>query len=60
MVSLVEKKDVDPICPHCKKDLKEIYYRELSRDLGRRIVYYCSQCRGCLGFSHRKGLTMGL
>jgi len=60
MITIVEKKDVSPRCPHCKKDITNLWFQELSKDLGKRCLYFCPECRSCLGISHRKGLTMGL
>ncbi len=54
-----EKEDVDPICPHCKKKLLKIWYREVESLFGRRYVYFCPNCRKVLGVSHRKGFWMG-
>jgi hypothetical protein len=60
MIDSEEKKDVLPICPHCKAEIRKLWFRQLSKDLGKRCVYFCPECRSCLGVSHRKGLTMGL
>ena len=59
MLSFEKKEDMAPICPHCKKPVSSIYYRELKGDLGKRSLYFCPECRSCLGVSHRKGLTFG-
>ena len=59
-ISTTEKKDVFPVCPHCKGDLTELWFQRLKDDLGKRCIYFCPHCRSCLGLSHRKGLTMGL
>ncbi len=59
MISVDEKYDVRPICPHCKTDLNQIYTQPLAGFLGRRYIYFCPQCRGVLGVSHRKGFWMG-
>jgi len=60
MISFEKKDDVTPLCPHCKKELATVWYRELKGDLGKRCVYFCPKCKACLGVSQRKGLTMGL
>lgn len=59
MITFEKKEDVSPICPHCKKELARVWFRELKGDLGKRCLYFCPECRTCLGISHRKGLTMG-
>lgn len=60
MIQFEHRSDVFPTCPHCKKDLERVYYREMKGDLGKRCLYFCPKCRATLGISHRKGLTMGL
>ncbi len=59
MINLVEKNDVEPLCPHCDAPLAAVWFRELSGVLGKRFLYFCSECRKCLGVSHRKGFWMG-
>lgn len=59
MIELEQKDDVDPVCPHCEKSLRCIWYRQLSGFLGKRYVYFCASCRKVLGVSHRKGFWMG-
>lgn len=59
MIDLAHKQDVAPLCPHCERELASVWFRELKGFLGRRYVYFCSECRKCLGISHRKGLFMG-
>ncbi len=55
-----KRDDMRPICPYCKSEFDEIWYREIKGDLGKRCLYFCPKCRSSLGVSHRKGLTMGL
>ena len=59
MLKLVEKQDINPICPHCNKELDTIWYKELEGMLGKRYIYFCPQCNKVLGVSHRKGFWMG-
>jgi len=49
----------NPICPYCSTEIKKIYMREIKSFLGRRYLYYCSDCLKVLGLSHRKGFFMG-
>ena len=59
MVQLVENESVTPICPHCEQAVHTLFFRTLSSFLGRRYIYFCSECRKVLGISHRKGFWMG-
>lgn len=59
MLNLVQRDDVDPICPYCQATIRNLAFRELSSVLGRRYVYFCEQCRAVLGVTHRKGFWMG-
>jgi uncharacterized protein with PIN domain len=49
----------NPICPHCSQEIKTIFMREIKSYLGRRYLYYCSNCLKVLGISLRKGFWMG-
>lgn len=60
MLTIQKKEDVLPVCPHCKKELTEVWCRELKGGIGKRLIYFCPECRSCLGVSHRKGFYMGL
>ena len=60
MITFEKREDVIPTCPHCKGEIRSIWYREMKGDLGKRCLYICPHCRACLGVSHRKGLTLGL
>jgi len=59
MIEMIEKDDVEPICPHCQEPLKEVWFRKLRGFVGKRYVYFCAGCRKVLGVSHRKGFLMG-
>jgi hypothetical protein len=59
MIAFEKRNDLVPRCPHCKKEIKRVAYRECKGDLGKRCLYFCGECQTCLGFSHRKGLTFG-
>ena len=59
MIMFERKNDVSPVCPHCNKEIIRVWYREIKGDLGKRCLYFCPDCRSCLGVSHRKGLTFG-
>ncbi|MBU0985035.1 MAG: hypothetical protein KKA42_14270 [candidate division Zixibacteria bacterium] len=59
MMHFERREDVMPVCPHCKKEIARVLFREMKGDLGKRSLYFCSECRAVLGVSHRKGLTFG-
>ncbi|MBN2227662.1 MAG: hypothetical protein JW763_09890 [candidate division Zixibacteria bacterium] len=59
MITFMQKDDVRPVCPHCKKEIDAVWFRTMKGDLGKRCVYFCPICRSVLGVSHRKGLTFG-
>ena len=44
MLNLVERDDIDPICPYCQATIRNLAFRELTSVLGRRYVYFCEQC----------------
>lgn len=58
-MELVERNDIEPLCPHCEAELHTVGFRLLSAFLGRRYIYFCVACRKTLGVSHRKGFFMG-
>jgi hypothetical protein len=59
MITFEQKEDMTPVWPHCKKQIVNIWFRELKGDMGKRCLYFCPECKSCLGVSHRKGLTFG-
>jgi uncharacterized protein with PIN domain len=59
MIPLEKKEDVQPVCPHCEKELQSVWMRELEGVLGKRYLYFCPNCHKVLGVSHRKGFWMG-
>jgi len=59
MIDLEPREDVQPICPHCSKELRTIWMHTLRSVLGKRYAYSCPSCRKVLGVSHRKGFWMG-
>lgn len=59
MISLQEKSEVQPLCPHCNEPVGEIWFQKISGLLGQRYLYFCAACRKVLGVSHRKGFWMG-
>ena len=59
MFTIEKKEEILPVCPHCKTELSKMWCREIKGDLGKRSIYFCSNCKSLLGVSHRKGLTFG-
>jgi len=59
MTTIEERNDVVAVCPHCKAELKVVWFQQLRGILGKRYLYFCSQCKSSLGVSHRKGFWMG-
>jgi hypothetical protein len=59
MLDLEKRDDVDPVCPHCERPLRRLWFRRLESFAGKRYVYFCPECRKVLGVSHRKGFWMG-
>lgn len=58
-IALEKRDDVQPLCPHCSRELNVVWMQELLGFLGRRYIYFCPHCRVTLGISHRKGFFMG-
>lgn len=59
MINGVENNQLNPVCPHCKIELKQLYFQQIYSLLGKRYIYFCPSCRSSLGISHRKGFWMG-
>jgi len=59
MINLESREDIQPICPHCSKELNTVWMCLLRGILGKRYIYFCPNCRKVLGVSHRKGFWMG-
>ena len=51
--ALIDRPDIAPLCPHCSRDLHEVYRRGTGVALGqgRTLVYFCPHCRKVLGFA---------
>ena len=61
MIPIEEKKDEVPICPHCKAEIRKLWFREVKTDImgSKRCLYFCPECKCSLGVSHRKGFFLG-
>ena len=51
--TLVDRPDLVPLCPHCDRELDEVYRRGSGVPIGqgRTLVYFCGTCRKVLGFA---------
>jgi len=54
--NLIKRDDLVPLCPHCAKELNEVYSRSkgLGWIEGRDVVYFCPQCMKALGFGQSR------
>ena len=52
----VKREDLTPLCPHCEKELTEVYMRSKGFPLvqGTNVVYFCPHCRKVLGFGQSR------
>lgn len=50
--AIVRRDDLAPLCPHCEKELAQVYKRSKGAGfiVGRNVVYFCPHCRKVLGF----------
>ena len=55
-LTIVKREDLAPLCPHCEKELTEVY--EKTRGIpfvtGKSVLYFCPHCRKTLGFSQSR------
>ena len=51
--ALIDRNDLTPLCPHCAREITEVYRRGTGVALGqgRTVVYFCPHCRKVLGFA---------
>lgn len=59
MIQAEYREDINPVCPHCNSPVNQIYIHKIKSFLGKRFLYFCSNCHKVLGFSHRKAFWMG-
>lgn len=54
--NVVERNDLSPLCPHCSKELMEIYRKSRGAGLivGRNSIFFCPHCRKVLGFGQSR------
>ena len=58
-IDAVERPQATPICPHCETSVRTVSFRVMTGLLGKRYIYFCSNCSKVLGVTQRKGFWMG-
>jgi len=55
-MKITKREEIKPICPHCGKELEEIYFTEKGAGLftGRNVVYFCPHCHKVLGIGQSR------
>ena len=55
-LKVVKRDDIAPVCPHCEKDLTEIYAKSQGAGfiMGKDTMYFCPHCSKVLGFSQSR------
>lgn len=54
---VVRREDLDPVCPHCGKNLTEVYAKSRGPGwflLPRNTIYFCPHCRKVLGLAQSR------
>lgn len=51
--ALIDREDLNPLCPHCEAELTQVHRRGTGFPLGqgRTLVYFCPECQKVLGFA---------
>lgn len=54
--TVVERDDLVPLCPHCGRELSEVYMKAKGAGFieGRNVVYFCPHCSKVLGFGQSR------
>ena len=54
--NVFERDDLVPVCPHCSKELNEVYRKSKGAGfvVGRNSVFFCPHCRKVLGFAQSR------
>ncbi len=54
--AIIKREDLVPKCPHCERELTEVYMRTKGFELfvGLNVVYFCPECRKVLGFGQSR------
>jgi hypothetical protein len=53
---VVKRNDLTPLCPHCSKQLTEVYSKTRGAGfvVGKDVMYFCPHCRKVLGFAQSR------
>ena len=51
-LTIVKREDLLPLCPHCEKELTEVYTKAKGIPFvqGTNVLYFCPHCHKVLGF----------
>jgi len=54
--NVVKRDDLIPLCPHCERELPEVYIRTKGMGFveGKNVLYFCPSCRKVLGFGQSR------
>lgn len=54
--TVVKRNDLTPLCPHCSKQLTEVYSKTRGAGfvVGKDVMYFCPHCRKVLGFAQSR------
>jgi hypothetical protein len=57
-LTVVERDDLVPVCPHCEEELTEVYAKAKGFALfeGRTALFFCPHCLKVLGFGQSRML----
>ena len=55
-LEIVTRNDLAPVCPHCSKDLNEVYCKSKGFGFieGKNVLYFCPHCSKVLGFGQSR------
>jgi predicted HNH restriction endonuclease len=55
-ITITERNDLVPKCPHCEKALNEVYVQKkgVGVILARSSVFFCPNCHKVLGFGESR------
>ena len=55
-LNIVKRDDVSPMCPHCERELSEIYAKSQGAGfvIGKDTMYFCPHCSKVLGFAQSR------
>ena len=54
--AIVKRDDLVPLCPHCSKELTEVYIRTKSFGFveAKNVLFFCPHCMKVLGFGQSR------